>query len=391
MAQTLPVTNVRQAVREVKAFEWEGDYRPAAQQTVKEVLEGVMQAAVSEHLAAMTAAGTPDRRNGAYARRFLTEIGDVTVAVARTRTYSAHDVLKRYQRRSAPVNQAILECFVLGASTRKVGRILRPLLGETVSAATVSRVAKQLDAHVAAYHRRPLARRYRFLLFDGVVLKRRSGAGAQKRVVLVALGITPDGRKEVIDFLVAPGESQGAWEGFLNDLYRRGLSDEGLELIVTDGGKGLRAALPLVYPRVARGRCWAHKARNVLNHVCRVDQAAVKRDLHRISHARNRRRAQQALARFAATWEKRYPAAVNCAVADSEELLAFYAIKDHERWSQVRTTNLIERRFVEVRRRTRPMGVFADRTSIERILFAVFTYENHKQGVNAPLLVTQNS
>jgi transposase-like protein len=378
-------------VREVKRFEWEGDHRPAARAAIKELLEGLMQAAVDEHLEAMAAAGLPDRRNGRYARHYLTEVGDVILAVSRTRSYSAGEVLGRYRRRAAAVEQAVVDCFVLGGSTRKVGRMLAPLLGERVSPQLVSTLAQRLDVQVQAYHRRPLKRPYRFLLFDGVVLKRRSGAGAQKRVVLVALGITPEGRKEVIDFQLASGESQGAWEGFLHDLYRRGLEGEGLELIVTDGGKGLLAALPLVFPRVARGRCWAHKARNALNHVRRADQAAVKRDLHRISHARDRRRAQQALARFAANWEKRYPAAVKCVLVDSEELLAFFAIKDHDRWSQVRTTNLIERRFVEVRRRTRPMGVFADRTSIERILFAVFSYENHKQGVSAPLLVTQDS
>ena len=101
----------------------------------------------------------------------------------------------------------ILSCFVLGLSTRKVAQALLPVLGEPISATVVSRVAKSLDGAVEAFHRRPLKKKYRFLVFDGVVLKRRSGAGAIKRVVLVALGITPEGKKEVIDFLIAPGES----------------------------------------------------------------------------------------------------------------------------------------------------------------------------------------
>jgi transposase-like protein len=112
----------------------------------------------------------------------------------------------------------ILESFVLGLSTRKVGRSLLGALGEKVSAATVSKVARQLDGAVAAYHGRVLSNRYRFLLLDGVVLKNRTGAGARKRVVLVALGITAAGKKEVIDFKLAYGESQGAWESFLHDL-----------------------------------------------------------------------------------------------------------------------------------------------------------------------------
>ncbi len=285
----------------------------------------------------------------------------------------------------------ILACFVLGLSTRKVGEALRPILGARVSPATVSRVAQTLDQAVAAFHRRPLANRYRVLLLDGVVLTRKSGAGARRRPVLVALGITGDGRKEILDFRLAPAESQPAWEAFLNDLYARGLTGEGLTLIVTDGGAGLLAALPLVYPRVRVGRCWAHKTRNVLDKVRDADRERVKRDLHRISHALDRTAARAAARRFVTRWHRCYPAAVRCLQPDLEELLAFFAFDDLVWRKAARTTNAIERRFREVRRRTRPMGVFSDRTSMERILFAVFTYENHTEGTSAPFPLTQNS
>ena len=129
----------------------------------------------------------------------------MALAVARTRTMSANEVVKAFARRSPSVDRLILRCFTLGLSTRKVGEALIPLLGERVSASTVSRVAKQLDAAVLSYHLRPLENRYRFLIFDGVVLKKKTGAGSAKRVVLVALGITHEGKKEVIDFRLAPG------------------------------------------------------------------------------------------------------------------------------------------------------------------------------------------
>jgi transposase-like protein len=225
-----------------------------------------------------------------------------------------------------------------------------------------------------------------------VVLTRKTGAGSVKRVVLVALGITPEDRKEVIDFTIASGESQEAWEGFLSDLYRRGLSEEAVELIVTDGGKGLLAALPFVYPHVPVQRCWAHKSRNVLNYVRKADWQAVKKDLHAIQYAPGIKKAQSALGAFCARWRHIYPKAVNCLCADEEHLMTFFQIKDSSWWPQIRTTNSIERRFREVRRRTRPMGVFSDRTSMERILYAVFSYENLRQGVATPFLaVTQNS
>ena len=392
MAQELCELSLSEAFEEIKAFAWDGDYRPAAREAIKRILEQEMALSVDRHLAWIGEQNRYDRRNGYFERHLLTEVGDIVLSVQRTRTFSATGIVKAYARRPAHVDKAILDCFLLGASTRKVGKVMASILGETISPATVSRIAKQLDAHVAAYHRRRLFSRYRFLLLDGVVLKRKTGGGAVKRVVLVAMGITPDGRKEVIDFYLAPAESQSAWEAFLNDLYRRGLTGEGIELIATDGGKGLRNALDLVFPRTPHQRCWAHKTRNVLSHARKVDHQAMKRDLHKISHASCGLGARQAFRDFCKRWRNEYPKAVKSLKEAGESLLEFYRLADPTLWPQVRTTNAIERLFVEVRRRTRPMGVFADKTSMERILFAVFTYQNAANKTGAPFLtLTQNS
>ena len=110
------------------------------------------------------------------------------------------------------------------------------------------------------------------------------------------------------------------------------------------------------------------------------------------SYAKNLRKAQRALGKFCGRWGKFYPKAVKCLVTDEEQLLSFFQIKESSLWSQIRTTNAIERRFREVRRKPRPMGVFSDRTSMERILFAVFTYENLRQKTITPFLaLTQNN
>jgi transposase-like protein len=196
----------------------------------------------------------------------------------------------------------------------------------------------------------------------------------------------PDGKKEIIDFRQVAGESKTAWEGFLNHLYQRGLEGHALKLIVVDGGKGLLAAIDLVYGQVPLQRCWAHKTRNVLNHVKRADQEKVKRWLHRISHARNLREAQKAAQRFVLRWKGSYPKAVECRQKDLLELLAFLEVKTGLLPPVLRTTNAIERRFREVRRRSRPMGTFSDRTSMERILYSVFSHENLKQRTATPFL-----
>ena len=228
-------------------------------------------------------------------------------------------------------------------------------------------------------------------MLDGVVLARKTGAGAFKRPVLVALGIRADGRKEIIDFRLAAGESAAAWERFLSDLYRRGLTGDGIEMICADGGQGLIVALPTVYPGIPLQRCWAHKIRNILDKVRKPDRDAVKTGLHAIMNAPNRPKALSAARRFADAWEETYPKAVACLRNDLDDLLTCFRYPPLDERKQVRTTNAIERRFREVRRRTRPIGTFQDRTSMDRILFPVFSYENKSQGASSPFSLTHNS
>jgi transposase-like protein len=300
-------------------------------------------------------------------------------------------VLRAYARREAEIDRVMLAGFVLGLSTRKVGETLLAILGQRVSATTVSRVAKTLDAAVSAFHRRSLNNHYRVLMLDGVVLARKTGAGALRRPVLVALGLRPDGKKEVIDFRLAKSESAAEWERFLTDLYRRGLTGEGIEMVCVDGGSGLIAALPTAFPDIPIQRCWAHKIRNVLNKVRRADQPKVKRALHKIMNAPNLPAARAAARQFTSRLESQYPAAVICLRNDLDELLTCFRYKCRDQRKAVRTTNAIERRFREVRRRTRPMGTFQDITSMDRILFAVFTHENKSQGISTLFLLTQNN
>ncbi len=394
MPQSATIKSLPQAFRMMKEMqaqdiEWGEDYRHAAAAALKDVLEGRMAAGIDRHLEDMAAHEVADRRNGSYRRRLMTELGEIELGVPRTRTYSALEVVRAYARRAGHVDRMILACFVLGLSTRKVAVALAPILGRRISAGTVSQVAKTLDGAVAAFHRRPLKDIYPVLMLDGVVLSRKTGAGAIRRPVLVALGLRPDGKKEIIDYRLAVAESAAQWELFLTDLYRRGLEGKALDMICVDGGSGLLAALPTVYPGVPVQRCWAHKIRNVLDKVKKANRDDVKAALHKVMNADTRRSARSAARRFADCWEDPYPKAVACLRNDLDELLTCFRYKTLEERKAVRTTNAIERRFREVRRRTRPMGVFQDRTSMDRILFAVFTYENSNQGIPTLFSLTQ--
>ncbi len=394
--RTATITSLPMAFEVVKAMqgdglEWGEGYRPLGRQALAEIIEDQMAAAVDRHLEQLQADEAADRRNGYYRRHLLTELGDIELSVPRTRRYSPVEVVRAYARRTREIDRVILAGFVLGLSTRKVGETLLALLGRKVSPNTVSQVAKTLDAAVAAFHRRPLQNRYQALMLDGVVLSRKTGAGALRRPVLVALGLRRDGKKEVIDFRLATSESAAEWEKFLTDLYRRGLTGEGLDMICVDGGAGLLAALPSAFHGIPVQRCWAHKIRNVLDKVRKADQPKVKRALHKIMNAANAPAARAAARKLANRFADKYPAAVACLRNDLDELLTCFRYKSEDQRRKVRTTNAIERRFREVRRRTRPMGTFQDRTSMDRILFAVFTHENKSQGVSTPFLLTQNN
>jgi putative transposase len=374
------VSNVSRALCEINAFEWEGDFKPMARQALKELLETRLEEEMAEYLGVSRYEHAPERhdyRNGHYVRHLLTEMGDLELLVPRSRKGKFPTKLfDRYARRYRSVDRVLLACFCLGLSTRKAASVLAPVLGEKVSASTISRIAGGLDQEVAKYHSRELKDQYRYLFFDGVVLKSKGALKVQKKILLCAFGITVDGRHEMIDFHPAASESGACWEAFLRDLYERGLTGSRCKVIATDGGTGLHQALEIVYPKILLQRCWAHKTRNVLDKIKKKDQPAVKKALSRISHAANLREASQAYWRFSSRWHQAYPRAVACLKKDFEQLLSFYQIENSQLWSRLRTTNLIERAFREVRRRTRPMGVMAHTQSLQRIVFAVFHHLN---------------
>lgn len=397
MTQRAIVENYAQAVKIVKEMnidyhQWkENDWKEEGRKAVKRVIEDRMNEHLDMRLIEICNQGVYDRKNGYYSRHLLTGLGDIELDIPRTRTTSAVSFLAAYKRRSPDIDQMLIGCFTLGLSTRKVGEALLSVLGERISPSTVSRVAKTLDSAVEAFHKRKLTDCYKAIILDGVVLSKKTGAGAIKKVVLVALGIRHDLRKEVIDFYITSSESEAEWDKFLTNLYKRGLNGEGVEVISVDGGKGCLAALKTVYSDIPIQRCWAHKMRNIINKVKKKDAKDIKRDGQKIYKAKDENKARSAARRFADKWAQTYPEAVKCLKKDLDDLLTFFKFKDDAVRKALRTTNSIERRFREVRRRTRPMGVFSDRTSMERILFAVFTYENKKEGTNTPFLLTHNN
>ena len=331
-----------------------------------------------------------DQANGFYERSLTTRMGVMDLKVPRTRSGKFHtQVIERYRRRESVIDQTLKAVFLLGVSTRQSGRALATLVGEAVSAATVSAVSKALDSSVNSFHRRRLGDNYRYLILDGVSVRIRLLGKVQRRMVLCAYGITTEGRRELIDFQIVKAEGEDTWYGFLWNLWSRGLHGEFLELLATDGQAGLIRALGRLWSAVPHQRCWAHKLRNLENKL-KVSERPCLEEAKLIYQASNRTQAIECFRQWKKRWQRLAPKAVGCLESDLEELLAFFDCpKAH--WKRLRTTNVIERLFVEVRRRIRTMCAFTTRSSCERILYSVFERMNNHWSRHPLSAFTQNS
>jgi len=379
MRKVTPITEQFQHfVRDLKESFW-GDLNGKAQAAMKHLLEEESRRQRDRYVcreAYERGEGRKEYRNGYYERDFVTRFGTLRLRIARTRGRAFLPAgLRGFQRRAEDVTLLIREAFLRGISTRQVGRVIAIVTGEAVSAQTVSTVTKSLDRLVKRFHEAPLRDEWAYVFLDGVSLRVRRPAGRKRVQMLVAYGVRRDGQRRLLSFQRSQGESEAAWEGFLQSLYRRGLEGKRLELIVTDGCAGLAAALQTVYPRVEHQRCWVHKMRNILEKVRKRDYDAVKADAQAIYGALSLGQAQRAFQKFRWKWRESYPGMVRLLEKDLPELLTFFHFPRHL-WKKLRTTNVIERCFVEVRRRTRPMVCFVNIHSVDRIVYSIFNRMN---------------
>jgi putative transposase len=372
MARVIPITEQFQHfVSDLKESFW-GDLYGKTKLAWKQFLEGVSQEARDRYVCVEEEAGRQEYRNGFYERSLVTVFGTLVLRIARTRGQSfLPRAIERFQRRAEEVMLLIREAFLRGVSTRQVGRLVAIVTGEPVSAQTVSNLSRHLDRLVRTFQQAPLKDEWAYLFLDGVSLRVRRPSGRKRVQMLVAYGVKHDGRRQLLAFLRSAGESQAAWEGFLHHLYTRGLQGKRLLLIVTDGCPGLAAALQTVYPQVKHQRCWVHKMRNILEKVRQRDYGAVKAGAQAIYRAADLRQAQHAFRRFRSRWRGVYASMVKQLEKDLPELLTFFDFPK-QLWRKLRTTNVIERCFVEVRRRTRPMVCFVNVASVDRIIYAIF-------------------
>jgi len=317
-------------------------------------------------------------RNGYRRRSLLTSVGVLDLKVPRDREGKYRpDLFARYQRVEDSLEATIRAMFLRGVSTRKVGEILDVLCGERLSASKVSTVVRELDQAVIDFANSPINDDFLFLFVDALTVRIRFELKAKKVKLLVAYGIKADGSRELISFQRANSESTACWKAFLENLKVRGLVGGNLKLIIMDGGAGLWAAAQKVYPLVEHQLCWVHKLRNVAKYCPKRYQAECVSQAAQIMYASSSTMAAKRFRAWKKQWQSKIPKAVNCLEKDFDKLIPVFQFPQQIR-RMIRTTNVIERCFREVRRRLKIMGCFQNSRSCDRIIYAIFNYFNTK-------------
>lgn len=345
----------------------------------RQLIAAAIETEVEEFLTTHNSAGKARFvRNGYLPERDIqTGIGEVTVEVPRVRDRNpaidgvlfSSSVVPKYLRRSVSMNEFLPLLYLKGISTNDFASALTPLFGENaknLSPGVISRLKADWEDEYAVWCKRDLSKqRYVYWWADGIHLHARMEDSAE--CVLVIVGVTEQGNKEILAIEGGHRESKESWLTLLRNLKERGLK-VAPKLAVGDGALGFWGALTEAYGETKHQRCWFHKMGNVLDKLPKSQQTQATKQLQEIWMAATRQEAYKAFDFFIKTYEAKYPKATDCLAKDKEELLAFYDFPA-EHWGHIRTTNPIESTFATVRHRTyKSKGCFS-RTTILTMVF----------------------
>jgi putative transposase len=342
------------------------DVEARVRQGVKTVLEEVLEEEMTEHLKAGYRELTPTRRgerNGYYQRNLVTPAGKIErLEVPRDREGEfVTEVFERYKRMTGDVEEAVLEMYLSGISVRKIAGVTDALSKVRVGKDAVSRIASRLQEEQREWRERSLEEKsYPYLYLDATYLKVRWGARVTSMALLVCVGVDEGGFREVLAVEVAGSEKGAAYASLLRGLIDRGLSE--VRLVISDDHEGIKAAVSGELPGAEWQRCTVHFERNILAHVPTSSMAEVAQDIKAIFKVRRAKTARALAEEFVELYGKRFPKAVavfEVGIGDALTYLSFPG-SHHTR---IRTTNMLERLFKEVKRRTRVVGVFPNETS----------------------------
>ncbi len=330
--------------------------------TVEEVLNKVLDSEADEMVGAgryERSADRQDYRSGSYTRKLQTKAGEVTLKVPKLREQRFQTaIIERYRRRESSVEEALVEMYLAGVSTRRVADITEALWDTRVSSATVSKLNQSVYEHIEKWRNKPIEGEFPYVYLDGVSLKRSWGGEVGNVSVLIAIGVSTDGYRRVLGVVEGAKEDKAGWSGFLRHLKQRGLS--GVRMFISDACLGLVESIGDFYPEALWQRCVVHFYRNVFSHVPRGRVREVSLMLKAI-HASESKEVARAKARevIKKLKEMRLGFAAKWVEENIEETLGYYGFPSSH-WRRIRTNNPMERIIKEIRRRSRVVGAFPD-------------------------------
>jgi len=351
----------------------------AGQETwLKELVEWLLQELLelefTQFLGAERYQRTPHRRgyrNGHRERQLHTRVGTLTLRVPRDREGRFSPALfQRYQRSEKALVLALQEMYLQGVSTRKVRAITEELCGTEFSKDRVSALAQALDEELERWRKRPLRKRYPYLVCDARYEHVRDDGRIESEAVLVVMGVNEEGNREVLSVAVAPAEEEASWGEVLADLLERGLDPQAVRYVVSDDHRGLRAALARYLPRARWQWCQMHYQRAAGAKVPRKARAEVHAGLQDVFQAPDRATALRRVREWQQRWERRFPELVEWLEGTIEFALTVFDLPAGHR-RRLRTTNGLERFLREIRRRSRVVGIFPNRRSCLRLVTAL--------------------
>jgi transposase-like protein len=330
--------------------------------TVEETLNGLLDAEADRLCRARKyerTEGRKDTRAGSYERHLQTKAGEVTLTVPKLRSLPFETaIIERYRRRESSVEEALIEMYLAGVSVRRVEDITQALWGTRVSASTVSDLNQKIYGKINEWRERPLVGDFPYVYLDGVWLKRSWGGEVKNVSVLVAIGVSQSGYREILAVSEGAKEDTASWTNFLREMKQRGL--KGVELFVSDKCLGLVENLADFFPEAKWQRCVVHFYRNVWTAVPTgkvKEVAAMLKAIHAQEDAKAaKEKALQVVEKLRAM---RLAKAADIVENGIDETLSYYAMPP-EHWRCLRTNNPLERLMREIRRRTRVVGAFPD-------------------------------
>lgn len=337
----------------------------------------MLQVAVEEEITAHLARDHYERtssakgsRNGSKPRTVKIGSGDISIRMPQARNAGGpfHSrILPPRVTRMDEVEEIIPLLYMNGLSTRKVKKAVGKLIGKKgLSHQNVMRISGRIVDEFNVWKKRDLSELEPvYLILDGIRLGVRAET-REKEAVLVAWAFLEDGSRELMSVSLGNRESYNAWKGFLEDLVKRGMREPMLTVI--DGCPGLIKAVDEVLPESDKQRCTKHRTENVLDKVLEQDKASVKTSVRKVFYAATYEHAKEAVEMFKKKWSMKYPSAVECFTEDIESCLTYYRYP-YQHWLRIRTTNVVERSFKEVKRRVKVAGRFQNE---ERALTMVY-------------------